>query len=46
MKHDNPLDFLGYLIAAAILLPLGIWLKANYAEAIGHQILTLGGILH
>jgi len=30
MKQGNPIEFLGYLIAAALLIPLGIWLK-NWA---------------
>ncbi|MFD1791498.1 hypothetical protein ACFSE0_07585 [Ochrobactrum teleogrylli] len=46
MKQGNPIEFLGYLIAAALLIPLGIWLKANYAEDVGYQILSLGGLLY
>jgi len=31
MNEHGPYDALGYFIAAALLIPLGIWLKANYA---------------
>lgn len=41
----SPVSLISYLIAAAILLPVGWWLKANYAKEVGHQILTLGGLL-
>jgi cytochrome b len=28
-------DWIGYVLATAILLPLGWWLKTNYADSIG-----------
>jgi len=38
--------YIGYGIAAAIFIPLGIWLKANYADQVGYFILSLGGLLY
>lgn len=38
--------YLGYGIAAVIFIPLGIWLKANYADQVGYFILSLGGSLY
>jgi len=38
--------FIGYGLAAAILLPLGVWLKTNYADQVGYFILSLGGTLY
>ena len=40
MKPDI-FDWVGYVLAAAILVPLGFWLKTNHADAIGHFILGL-----
>lgn len=31
MDENSPFQFLGHLIAAALLLPLGWWIKATYA---------------
>lgn len=36
-------DIVGYFMAMAILTPLSWWLKANYANDIGHFILSLIG---
>ncbi|WP_256377855.1 MULTISPECIES: hypothetical protein [Brucellaceae] len=30
-NNPQPFALIGYIIAAALLLPLGWWLKANYA---------------
>lgn len=40
------LSLVSYLIAAAFLLPLGWWLKANYSGPVGKFILSLGGLLY
>jgi hypothetical protein len=43
---DAIITFVSYLIAAAIFLPIGSYLKAHYAEQIGHFVLSLGGLLY
>ena len=45
-KGPDTLTIVSYAIAAAILLPIGWWLKANYSGQIGHFILSLGGLLY
>lgn len=45
-KDIDLLTLVCNLAAAAMLLPLGWWLKANYAEDIGNFILSLGGLLY
>lgn len=48
-EQPKPIDILSivsYLIAAALLLPLGWWLKAHYAKDVGYFILSLGGNLY
>lgn len=32
-------DWIGYVLAVALLLPLAWWLKANYADSIGAAII-------
>lgn len=46
MDKPDALALISYLVAAAMLLPLGWWLKANYANDVGHFILSLGGLLY
>ncbi|MFQ6183657.1 hypothetical protein ACLMJV_17140 [Sinorhizobium meliloti] len=46
MDKPDALTTISYLVAAAILLPLGWWLKANYAADVGYFILSLGGLLY
>lgn len=46
MGKPDVLTLVSYLIAAAVLLPLGFWLKQNYATDVGHFILSLGGLLY
>jgi len=51
VKEDRPgetdiLSVICYLAAAAMLLPLGWWLKAHYAGDVGRFILSLGGLLY
>jgi len=38
--------YIGYGIAAVIFIPLGMWLKASYADQVGYFILSLGGTLY
>jgi hypothetical protein len=45
-EKPDLLTLVSYTIAAALLLPLGWWLKANHAEGIGHYVLSLGGLLY
>jgi len=47
LMQNNPQPFalIGYIIAAALLLPLGWWLK-QYDSNIGYYILSLGGLLY
>lgn len=42
----SPISVISYLIAAAILMPVGWWLKSNYAGDVGYYILSLGGTLY
>lgn len=46
MEKPDMLTTASYLIAAALLLPLAWWLKANYAADVGYFILSLGGLLY
>jgi hypothetical protein len=46
LLKTDPYSIIGYFIAAAILLPLSWYLKANYANDVGGFILSLGGMLH
>jgi len=41
MKQGNPIEFLGYLIAAALLIPLGIWLKNERLFGFGDWVVSL-----
>lgn len=43
--NDQPdaISLISYLIAAAMLIPLGMWLKANYASDVGGFILSFFG---
>ena len=45
-ERPDPLTLVSYLIAAALLLPLGWWLKNNYSGEVGYYILSLGGLLY
>jgi hypothetical protein len=45
-EKPSTLAVVSYLVAAAILLPIGWWLKENYAADLGYQILSLGGLLY
>jgi len=45
-QSPDPLTLFSYLLVAAILLPLGWWLKAHHSEDIGYFILSLGGLLY
>lgn len=38
--------YIGYGLAAAIFIPLGIYLKANYARDVGEFILSGGGLFY
>lgn len=42
-ETPDALTTISYLIAAALLLPLGWWLKANYASDVGGFILSIFG---
>jgi hypothetical protein len=46
--HGTPSlwSVISYLIAAAILLPIGWWLKEHYSGQIGYYVLSLGGLLY
>jgi hypothetical protein len=46
-KPDSS-SLLSYLIAAAVLIPVGWWLKANFLseQELGYYILSLGGLLY
>lgn len=39
-QKPDAISVISYLLAAAFLLPLGWWLKANYAEDIGGFIIS------
>jgi hypothetical protein len=43
--NDTPdaISIISYLVAAAMLIPLGWWLKANYASDVGGFILSFFG---
>ncbi|MGN7960527.1 hypothetical protein [Brucella sp. 22210] len=41
MNENNPFQFLGHLIAAAILLPLGWWVKVTYAPALADYLRSI-----
>lgn len=45
-EKPDPLTLVSYLIAAAILLPIGWWLKTNYSGEVGYYILSMGGLLY
>lgn len=45
-NKPDMLTLVSYLIAAAILIPIGWWLKESHAGDIGHWILSLGGLLY
>lgn len=42
-EKPDAISLAGYLLAAALLLPLGWWLKANYAEDVGAFVLSFFG---
>lgn len=41
LKPPTDSEFYSYLVAAAILLPIGVWLKAHYAKDLGAWTLSL-----
>lgn len=46
MEKPDALTIVSHLAAAALLIPLGWWLKTNYAADVGYFILSLGGLLY
>lgn len=51
MKDEDPQTpdvwhYIGYGLAAAIMIPLGMHLKANYARDVGEFILSGGGLFY
>lgn len=35
-EKPDPIEFISYLIAAAIVIPIGWWLKAKYGAPVGN----------